>query len=137
MNYSKITAPSNGRILKHFAEENELVGPGTPIIIFGTSGSSWIMRVGITDKDITRIQYKNNAKVNIDALPNESFDATVSEVASAANPYNGTYEIELTIKTDSKKIISGMVANAKIFPNSKEEAKIIPIEALVNFGIVK
>lgn len=132
LNYSKITAPSNGRILKRFAEENELVGPGTPIIIFGTSGSSWIMRVGITDKDITRIQYKNNAKVSIDALPSESFDATVSEVASAANPYNGTYEIELTIKTDSKNLISGMVANVKIFPKARGEAKIIPIEALVN-----
>ncbi|MCP5063159.1 MAG: efflux RND transporter periplasmic adaptor subunit [Ignavibacteriae bacterium] len=132
LNYSKISAPSNGKILKRFVEENELVGPGTPIIIFGSIGSTWIMRVGITDKDITRIQYKNNAKVIIDALPTKSFDAIVSEVASAANPYNGTYEIELTIKTDSKNLISGMVANAKIFPNSKGEAKIIPIEALVN-----
>jgi len=132
LNYSKITAPSNGRILKRFAEENELVGPGTPIILYGTTGKSWIMRVGVTDKDIAKIQIINNAKISFDAFPSEVFEAKVSEVASAANPYNGTYEIELTIKSDSKKLISGMVANAKIFPTSKGVAKLIPIEALVN-----
>ncbi|MEE9431399.1 MAG: efflux RND transporter periplasmic adaptor subunit [Melioribacteraceae bacterium] len=132
LNYSKITAPSNGKILKRFVEENELVGPGTPIIIFGSTGGSWILRVGVTDLDVAKIQIRNNARVRIDALPNESFDATVSEVASAANPYNGTYEIELTIKTKSRKLISGMVANTKIFPIAKGEEKVIPIEALVN-----
>ncbi|MCB0581777.1 MAG: biotin/lipoyl-binding protein, partial [Phaeodactylibacter sp.] len=31
LRYSKITAPSNGTILKKLAESNELVGPGTPV----------------------------------------------------------------------------------------------------------
>jgi RND family efflux transporter MFP subunit len=132
LNYSKIIAPSNGKILKRFVEENELVGPGTPIIIFGTTGSTWIMRVGVTDKNVAMVELGNTGEVNIDALPNESFDAIVSEVASAANPYNGTYEIELTIKTNSKKLISGMVASVKIFPKSKGDKIVIPIEALVN-----
>ncbi len=132
LNHSEIIAPSKGRILKRFVEKGELVGPGTPIIIFGTTGNAWLMRVGVTDKDVTKVEYGNKAKVNIDAIPNKSFNAIITEIASAANPYNGTYEVELLIKTSSTKLISGMIANVEIFPNSEKKSNIIPINALIN-----
>ncbi len=132
LNHSKIIAPTNGKILKRFVEENELVAPGTPVIILGRTGNTWIMRVGVTDKDIGKLKIGNKAKVKIDAFPNKLFDAIVTEIASAANPYNGTYEIELTIKTKVKKLISGMVANTEIFPDVRKKLKIIPVAALVN-----
>jgi len=130
--HSQIIAPSNGKVLKRFVEENELVGPGAPIFVFGSTSNSWIIRVGLTDKDVVKIKYNNKAKIKIDALPNQSFNALVTEIASAANPYNGTYEVELTIKSDSKYLLSGLVAYAEIFPASLGKAMTIPVEALVN-----
>ena len=132
LTHSQIVAPTNGKILKRFAEENELVAPGTPIFIFGSSGNSWIMKISVTDKDISKIKYGDKAKVTIDVFPEKPFDAKVTEIASAANPYNGTYEVELTITTKSKRIISGMIATAEIFPDGIMESKVIPISALVN-----
>ncbi len=131
LNHSKIIAPSNGRILKRFVEENELVAPGTPIIIFGSKGNSWIMKVAVTDKDIAKVKLKDSASVSIDALPDEIFNAKVSQVASAANPYTGTFEIELSLN-GNPKLVSGMIASAEIFSSTINNAKVIPIKSLVD-----
>ena len=131
LKHSQIIAPNNGQILKRFVEENELVGPGTPIIILGTSDNNWIMRVGLTDKDISKIKMNDKAKIEIDAFQNKIFDAKVTEIASAANPYTGTFEVELTITKTNSKLISGMIADAEIFPKGKGMKKIIPVSALI------
>jgi len=131
LKHSQIIAPNNGKILKRFAEENELVGPGTPIIILGTSDNNWIMRVGLTDKDISKIKMSDKAKIKIDAFQNKIFDAKVTEIASAANPYTGTFEIELTITKTNSKLISGMIADVEIFPMRNGMKKIIPVSALI------
>jgi len=132
LNYSTILAPSNGKIFKKFVEENELVGPGNPIFIFGSTNSDWVMVTGVTDKDISKITKSDTARITLDAFPNKIIYAVVYETASASNPYTSTYEIELRLLRNDNKIMSGMVGNIKIYPSSLGVHKVIPIQALVN-----
>lgn len=128
--YAKITAPANGQILKKLCEENELTNAGTPLIIFGMQSEGWIVKVGVTDKDILKIRANDSAHVVIDAFPDKVFSAKVTEIGLAANPYNGTYEVELKINTGNFKLISGLVAGVDIYPSGGNEFYIIPISAL-------
>jgi membrane fusion protein, multidrug efflux system len=130
--YSTIIAPSNGRILKKFVESNEIVGPGTPILLFGSKKDGWKIKTGLTDKDIYKIKLGDSANIVLDAIPKEKFSASITEIAGDVNPYNSTYEVELTVKSSNKKIISGMVGKIKIFPKSIGKYKTIPIKCLVN-----
>ncbi len=129
--HSSIHAPTDGRILKRFAEMNELVGPGSPVFLFGSSGGQWTVRAGISDRDIIRLSLGDSARVTFDAYKGLEFPARVVEIGEAADPMSGAFEIELSLDDGGMKLVSGFVARVDVFPASCEPMHIVPIEALV------
>lgn len=130
--HSKIIAPTNGKIYRKFTEVNQLVAPGSPILMFGSSDNNWIVKAGITDLDISKIKLNDSAKIYLDSHPNQIFRGVVTEIAGSANPMNGTFEVELTIDNNNRKIISGMLAKIELFPSELSNVILIPINSLVN-----
>ncbi|NIV72272.1 MAG: efflux RND transporter periplasmic adaptor subunit, partial [Calditrichae bacterium] len=131
LRHSKIYAPSKGKILKRFVETNELVNAGMPIFTFGAIGNDWVIRVGVTERDVLRISLGDTAQVTFDAYPDQKFLATVTEIAEAIDPRSGTFEVELSVDPGNEKLKSGFVARAEIFLSRKEVFALIPIEAFV------
>ncbi len=130
--YSTIYAPENGQILKRFSENGELVSPGSPVFVFASSGNEqWILRTGIADRDMVRMNMGDKATVKFDAYPGTDFLATVTEIAQMADASKGTFEVELTLDPQGKKLATGMVAKVHIVPSQKVAAVLVPIEALV------
>lgn len=131
--YSEIRAPCQGRILKRLMEENELIAPGMPVFLFGAAdnGKDWVVRVGVSDRDFIRLQVGNPADVFFDAYPREKFAAQVTKIAEAPDPLSGTYEIEMTLNIEKRKVTSGLVVRTVIFPVDKQSYFIIPIHCLV------
>ena len=116
--------------MKRLAENNELLETGTPVFIFGSTEGAWIIRTGVTDRDIVRLQYGDSASVTFDAYPEETFYAEVTEIAQSADPYTGTFEIELTLNHQYKNLVFGFVADINIYPRKVQDYFVIPIEAL-------
>jgi RND family efflux transporter MFP subunit len=131
LRYAKIHAPSRGRILRRLMEENEMVSAGMPIFFFASTERDWIVRGGVSDRDLVRLRLNDPAVLEFDAYPGETFEAYVSEVAELSDPMTGTYEVELKVNARDKKLVSGFVAKVDISPSQKEMYSIIPIEALV------
>ena len=129
--FSKLYAPEDGKILRQLAEQQELVSTGYPVFIFGAGNNSWIARIGVSDKDIVRLKVGDNAFVTTDVYPELKFAAVISEITEKANPYNGSFEIELSLEKTSIKLISGFVIKTKIFPSSNNEYATVPIESIV------
>jgi RND family efflux transporter MFP subunit len=130
LKHSSIFAPSEGKIIKRLAENNELIETGTPVFIFGSTEGAWIIRTGVSDRDVVRLQYGDSAVVSFDAYPGESFYAEVTEISQSADPYTGTFEIELTLDQQGKNLVFGFVADIHIFPRAGRQYYVIPIEAL-------
>ncbi len=130
--YSTILAPSDGRILRRLVEEGELVNPGNAIFQFAGAGEAdgWIVRTGIADRDVVKLKIGDKAQLTLDAYPGESFPATITEIAGAADPMNGTFEVELKVNSKGKKLVSGLVAKVETFPSGQPEMLVVPIEAL-------
>jgi RND family efflux transporter MFP subunit len=131
MKHSRIEAPANGKILKRLAEAKEMVGPGMPVFVFASSSNRWILRSGVTDRDVARLHIGDGATVRIDALPEEPVKAEVAQIAAAASPLTSTYEIELTLKMDDMRLKAGYFAQADIYTSEKESYSLIPVEAMV------
>jgi len=128
--HTAILAPSDGKILKRFIEKNEMVAPGMPIFVFASAGKAWIVRAGVTDFDIIRLQLGDAATVTFDAYPGVIFEANIAEIAEIADPMSGTFEVELKVNQGNYKLISGFVAKVSIVPSLKQKFATIPIEAL-------
>jgi membrane fusion protein, multidrug efflux system len=131
LEHSRIISPDNGTILKKLAETNEIIAPGYPVFILGTSGGGWKIRTGLADRDFVRISCGDSARVILDAYPGESFRAAITRLSEAANPLTGTYEIELDLQRTDHKLASGFVANLEIFPAKSDSCFLIPAQSLV------
>lgn len=131
LKYSKIHAPANGKVLKRLAEINELVNAGMPVFLFGSTGDEWIARIGVTDRDIVKLQMSDPAFVFFDAYPGVKFSASISKIAEFADPMSGTYEVELKLNEGNYDLKSGFTADVTIMPAKQESLIMIPIESLL------
>jgi RND family efflux transporter MFP subunit len=129
--HSSILAPTDGRILKRFVEINEMVGPGSPVFLFGSSVGQWTVRAGVPDRDIIRISLGDSATVSFDAYRGMDFPARVVEIGEAADPMSGAFEIELALDDRGMKMVSGFIARIDIFPATCQPMHTVPIEALM------
>ena len=130
--YARIVAPARGRILKRFTESNELVNPGTPIFrLASDEGKGFIIQIGVADRDVIRIKMNDRAEVRFDAYPGKIFPANVSEIAEAADPQTGTFEIELQVDPTDAVLKNGFVGKVRLFPSNEAPYLKISLDALV------
>ena len=134
LNHSKIKAPKSGIILKQIIRENELVAPGYPIYILGIHAENWILRTGLADRDMVKVQLGDSAKVTLDAWPGDKFTARVSQVAEVSDPITGTYEIELQLDPTDRHLATGFIAKLEILPAQQDSFYLIPIESLIEIN---
>lgn len=138
--HSTISAPTDGQVLKRMAEENEQIPAGSPVFEFGAQTEGWVMRVGLADKDVMKLRLGSEAEVRFDAFPEATFRARVTEIADAADPVSGTFEVELQIADPEDRLKSGLVGTADITPTDTERYFFVPTGAIVEgdgrYGVV-
>lgn len=127
---SRIVAPTDGVVLRRLAESGEVVGPGTPVLVFGSRARGQVMRVGLADRDFVRVRLGDRATVRFSALPGRTFEGTVTEVGAAADPATGTYGVEVAVR-GADSLASGLVGSVEIRPRAEADVAIVPIEALI------
>jgi multidrug efflux system membrane fusion protein len=130
LKHAVIRAPVDGIILKKFVEKNEITAPGQPVFFFGSSGSRWRVKVGITERDFVKLNLHDSAYVSFDAYPGMEFKASIIELAGSADPITGTFEAEIQVEPTDYRLISGFIARVKIISSQRDVYYIIPIEAL-------
>ena len=129
--YSQIIAPEDGMVIKKLAEENELTAPGVPVLIFSKQGSDdWIVKAGVSDKDIILIKKGDKAEVIFDVFNNKKFEGTVTQLAEMPDQLSGTFEVEISIKPDGSKFINGLVASANIISSEMQNVALLPPDAV-------
>ena len=129
--HAVIRAPRDGRVLRRLAEADELVAAGQPVLVLSGDDNDWVLRVGLADRDVVRLREGDAAQLVFPAWPEFApLAATVSEIASAATPPLGIYEVELRVVAAGRPLRAGMVAHASIAPAAREQVALIPAVAL-------
>lgn len=129
--YSTITAPSAGRVLKRLAETDELIAAGDPVFLLAADAKGWVVRVGLADKDIVRLQLGDTATLALDAFPGAVLNGEVSEIAAVANGQTGIFEVEVSVVDPPAQLRSGFVVRVKIAPSLIEPLIYLPLESVV------
>ncbi len=131
--YARIIAPINGKVLNKMAEEGELVGPGQPIYEVGSTGArgTQIIKIGVADRQIVKVRPTDKASVSFNAFPGREYPARISEIAEEANPFTGTFDIELTLDGFYPELKNGFVGYVGIIPSSVQSHYKIPMTALI------
>jgi RND family efflux transporter MFP subunit len=128
--YTKITAPEDGEVLKRMSEPGDIALPGKPLLIIQTSGKLRLeayVREGL----IATAKTGDEVKFYIDSLKTES-RAIIEEVVPYADPNTRTFLVKAALP-QIKGLYPGMYGKLLI-PVSKKEVVLIPKKAVLNIG---
>ncbi len=130
--YAFIYATSNGFVTKKIANEGEIVSGGTPVLAINeNSNDSWVLKVGLSDKDWALVEKGNTASIVLDAYPDKILTGIVSKKLLAADLASGSFQVEIKVKCEGISPALGMFGRAKIVTNNVQKYQSIPYDALI------
>ena len=131
--YSKIYAASDGFVTKKIANEGEVIAEGMPVLLINSTEqqNSYLLKVGVTDREWAVIKPGQTAKVTLDGYAGQKFDATVFRKSQAADRELGSFQVELKLQLNGIKPAIGMFGKTEIATHQDESVMVIPYGALV------
>lgn len=130
--HATIRAPAAGRVLRRMVEVSEFVGAGESAFRIGASGGGWVVRITVADRDVVRLSDADSAEVSLPQLGGKPIAGRVIEIANAADPRTGTFEVEVALAGAQERLRSGMVARVSIIPSDPVRLVFVPPRALVD-----
>jgi RND family efflux transporter MFP subunit len=132
-NFSSIHATANGYVLRKFINAGQVVDVGDPILLTnGAADGQWILKVGVSDKQWSSINLRDEARVTVDAFPNRNFKAVVTRKWETADPQTGAFTIELEVSAAKAKFASGMFGAAELSSTTSQLSWSVPYEAVLD-----
>jgi RND family efflux transporter MFP subunit len=132
--YAEIRALKSGFVLKKLANDGQVVGPGTPVVLLnGANKGNWVLKVGLSDRDWAATRVGDPAEITLDAVAEKSFKATVLAKSEGVDPVTGTLWVSLRISgAPTAQLAAGLFGKAKITPRGKIKSWVIPYDAILD-----
>lgn len=139
MKYKKasIKSPINGTVIKKFLDEGSQVEPSVnpmmrvPVIMVANIDTVKVL-VNVSEKYLGKLKEGAEARVKVDAYPDEVFLGKITRIAPLVDLATRTAEVEIEISNEGHRLKPGMFARVNIILEKKENALIVPIKAVLN-----
>jgi HlyD family secretion protein len=134
--YDQLTvrAPVDGQVTAVNVTPGETVGTGTTVVtLLDRNGLE--AQVNVDELDVAKIKLGQQAQIQINALPNKTYDGRVIAIAPTAVVQNGvsTYQVTLSLP-HAPEILPGMSLTATILVATVDNAVRVPSEAVQTAG---
>jgi RND family efflux transporter MFP subunit len=128
-----ITAPRDAVVLRRLAEPQELVPAGQPVLVLGAQDSGYVVRAGLSDRELVQVQPGDSVAVHLDAYAGTALSARVTRIGAAADERSGLFEIEAQLQSPPPGVAAGMVARLSITPRGAAAAPLVwvPVAAVL------
>jgi RND family efflux transporter MFP subunit len=131
--HAEIHAPAAGFVLRKFVNAGQVVGIGDAILqTNGAVSNRWVVKIGVSDKQWSRIRVRDQATIRMDAFADRTFQGIVTRKAETSDPQTGTFTIEIDVKHDGAKLASGMFASVEIHSGDAVSSWTVPYEAVLD-----
>ena len=138
LSYAKITAPFSGVITKRWVDPGALIPAATSsstsksgAVVTLMDFSTVRIDVAIPDTEAPFIKKYLPVKVTVNELPGRTFQGTITRFSYALDESTKTMATEIEISNPDLALRPGMWAAVEIKLQKKENALLIPAEALV------
>lgn len=123
--YQLITSIS-GQVINLYKNQGELIRKGEAIAEIGSG--EHLIKLFVSEDDITKINIGQSVAVSINTYPNEVFTAKVTKIYPGFDKTEQSYVLEARFIELPKKMFSGTQLQANIQTASKANALVIPTE---------
>lgn len=126
---TQITAPISGKATSITVSSGEMISPSMPLLTIIDVNRIFV-KVGISEKDISKIKIGQTVVLEIDAFPEEIFKGEVVSKGVAVDQISKTLEVKIEILQPEVDIPIGVFARGDILVKTNKNALIIPSSAL-------
>ena len=130
---SKLTirAPINGIVTKKNVQEGQLVSAGMSVFII-VDPLSYMLVINPPEKELARLKVGQLAKVTVDALGSEEYDAALRRINPAVDSATGTVKVTLDFDPATRKLLrESAFARVRLVLDTHENALLVPKDALI------
>jgi membrane fusion protein (multidrug efflux system) len=138
LKYARVTAPFSGIITKRYVDPgayipvpNAASTPEAAAIVNLTDFKTVRMQVAVPETEATHVKIGQTIRWTADDFPGEHFDGTVTRAYWALDKATKTMLTETQMANPGMKLQPGMLVNARIGIEKKNDALLLPVEALV------
>jgi HlyD family secretion protein len=126
-----ISAPFDGTVAFVGAEVNEQVSPGAPMITL-IDPSGFYVDVYIDEIDIGQVEVGQEARVALDAFPEQELQGRVDFISPVSTENLGaiSYSVRVCFDPTDVPLRSGMTANMTIVTERRENVLLVPSRAI-------
>lgn len=129
--YSRITAPVSGVVVRKYVEQGAIAAPGVPLLSI-EDNSQFRLEAAVDESKLALVRIGERAGVRIDALGAGEFYGTVAEITPSADATSRSSIVKIDLPPNAQ-LKSGLYGAAQ-FPLAAKESISIAQSALVMRG---
>ncbi len=115
--------------------EEELFDLEGSVLLTVTPQSTMSLTITLDEQDIAKASLGQVAQVKVEALRDQTFEATVTEVSTSGTNNGGSSKFTVTLELDkAENMLDGMSATALLSLYTKMDVVTIPVKALCEDG---
>lgn len=135
---SNIVAPMDGVVLTKDVEIGESITSGVSSFNAGTvlftvaDTSRMIVKAGVNEVDIGKINVGLPVRVTLDAYPKVRFEGKIDRIAPAVriDEKVRVFDVEIRLDAQGRELRSGMTANIEVIGEKKTKVLSVPVESV-------
>lgn len=125
-----ITAPADATVLDVRVRQGDRIGAGAVVAVLGDL-SSMEITVPVDEIDAGKVSVGQQATITCDAVPGKQFQGRVSAISLEGKASGGVATFDAKVAVEGQTgLLSGMTCDVRITTASKDDALLLPVEAL-------
>jgi len=134
LSYATVTSPVSGRVTRVLIDEGNLASPQAPLFSIISEGTIFA-RIPVPEGLYSRFFLNSDVirtSIRAIAFPGESlFTGTISRIGSTIDPLTRTFDVEVGVDNRQELLRPGMFVNVTFTLNTLENARSVPIRAVL------
>ena len=126
-----IVSPVDGFVARRAADQGAYVSPNAPVVDVVDINRVRLV-AAVVEKDLRRIRDGQEADVEVDAYPGETFKGRIARVAPVLDPTTRTATIEVEIPNPGYRLKPGMYAKVSVTTDTRANALVVPRNAVID-----
>lgn len=126
---TRIVAPADGTVLARAAEPGQIVQPGARLLEMSLAGPVLLV-AQVDERYLSQLAVGQQAAVVADAFPGQALAARVTSIAPGVDAQRGAVEVKLAPASVPAFLKSDMTLSIEIVTARREQALVLPAQAL-------
>jgi Cu(I)/Ag(I) efflux system membrane fusion protein len=108
-----IKTPFGGTVIERLANEGAYVGTGEALYRIADLGKVWV-QLDAYERDLPSLSVGQAVRINVDGLPNESFQGRLAFIEPTLDPQRRTTAVRVEVQNPGGRLRPGMFAQAVV-----------------------